>query len=278
MNNLIGILIHYRKNTDLIAEFNKAKALGLSSCHLCVWDPSVYTDDRAQELENAIHACAFPVTALWAGWSGPRESDLQFGPQTVGLVPAAYRAQRLNELLKASDFAEKSGVSRIATHVGYLPEDPYHPDYLGTLPALRYLCRAMEEKGQTFLLETGQETPTTLLRTLNAIDSDHIGVNFDTANLMMYGKGNAVDALEQLAPFVREVHIKDGLYPTDGIRRGKEVPAGEGKANLPAILRLLSQIGYTGTLTIEREITGEEQIRDIIATREKLLAWMSDLD
>lgn len=277
MNNRIGILIHDQKGVNLREEFEKAKDLGLYSCHLCVWDPSVYTDDHAAELRQAITDTGFAVTALWAGWSGPRESDLAFGPYTVGLVPAAYRHRRLEELRHASDFAQKVGISTIATHVGYLPEDPHHPDYLGTLPALRWLCKYMKEKGQTFLFETGQETPTTLLRTIRAIDLDNVGVNFDTANLMMYGKGNALDSLEQLAPYVQEVHIKDGLYPTDSIHRGKEVPVGEGKANIPAILKLLDQIGYRGSLTIEREISGEQQIRDIVATKDKLLAWMGEI-
>ena len=178
--------------------------------------------------------------------------------------------------MQASDFAEKIGVDRIITHVGFLPENPDDPNFNGTVAALRHLCTYMKKKGQFFLFETGQETPVTVLRTIQAIGTDNLGINFDTANLILYGKANSLDALDTFGKYVMDTHIKDGLYPTDGMHLGKEVPAGEGKANIPAIVRRLEALGYDGPFTIEREITGEKQVADIINARDMLRGIMAE--
>ena len=277
MNQPIGILIGYKKHTNLIEEFKKAKELKLSSCQLCMWDVSMLEDDTyANEVKEAMESTDFSVSAIWAGWSGPKEWNFTSGPATIGLVPVAYRYERMKELIRASDFAEKVGVKRIITHVGFIPENPDHPDFVGTVSALRFVISYMKGKGQYFLFETGQETPVTMLRTIQAIGLDNIGINFDTANLILYGKANTLDALDVFGQYVMETHIKDGHYPTDGLSLGKEVPAGEGKANLPAVIKKLSALGFGGTYTIEREISGEEQIRDIIRARDLLLQLMEN--
>lgn len=272
----IGVMITCRRDTDLTLEIQKAKDLKLDSCQLCIWDTSLFLDDAyAAHVRDVIANADFRITTLWAGWSGPCEWNFTAGPATIGLVPAAYRFQRLQELKNASDFAEKIGVSLVATHVGFLPENPDDPDFNGTVAALRNLCQYMKAKKQFFLFETGQETPVTMLRTIQAIGTDNIGINFDTANLLLYGKGNALDALDVFGQYVMDTHIKDGFYPTDGMKLGRQVPVGEGKANVGAVVRKLDEIGYTGTFTIEREITGEQQTRDIAAARDLLRAEFS---
>ncbi len=272
----IGVMITCRRDTDLTLEIQKAKDLELDSCQLSIWDTSLFLDDAyAAHVRDVIANADFRITTLWAGWSGPCEWNFTAGPATIGLVPAAYRFQRLQELKNASDFAEKIGVSLVATHVGFLPENPDDPDFNGTVAALRNLCQYMKAKKQFFLFETGQETPVTMLRTIQAIGTDNIGINFDTANLLLYGKGNALDALDVFGQYVMDTHIKDGFYPTDGMKLGRQVPVGEGKANVGAVVRKLDEIGYTGTFTIEREITGEQQTRDIAAARDLLRAEFS---
>lgn len=272
----IGVMITCRRDTDLTLEIQKAKDLELDSCQLSIWDTSLFLDDAyAAHVRDVIANADFRITTLWAGWSGPCEWNFTAGPATIGLVPAAYRFQRLQELKNASDFAEKIGVSLVATHVGFLPENPDDPDFNGTVAALRNLCQYMKAKKQFFLFETGQETPVTMLRTIQAIGTDNIGINFDTANLLLYGKGNALDALDVFGQYVMDTHIKDGFYPTDGMKLGRQVPVGEGKANVGAVVRKLDEIGYTGTFTIEREITGEQQTRDIATARDLLRAEFS---
>lgn len=274
MKNEIGVRISYNKDTDLCKRFEQAKEMGLDSCQLNVWDEELFSAESAEKVNEALEETGFKISALWAGWGGPCEWNFSYGPSTIGLVPAAYRESRLNALKKAADFAAMINVGKVVTHVGFIPENPSDPDFNGTVGALRNLCRYMKQKGEYFLFETGQETPVTLLRTIEAIGYENVGINLDTANLILYGKANTLDALDVFGKYVMETHIKDGLYPTEGMKLGREVAAGEGKANIPAVIKKLIELGYNGTYTIEREISGEEQIRDIIKARDLILASM----
>ena len=139
------------------------------------------------------------------------------------------------------------------------------------------LFRSVEkckENGQNFLFETGQETPVTLKRAIQdiekAVGKGNVGINLDPANLIMYGKANPVDALEVFGEYVMGIHGKDGKYPTDVHHLGDEVPLGQGKVNYPAFIAKLKEIGYQGDITIEREISGEEQKKDIRMAKELL--------
>ncbi len=274
----IGVLINYKKETDLKAEFSKAVEMGLKSCQLCMWDTSMFTREYADKLTEAISGLDFRISAVWAGYSGPVKWNFIEGPVTIGLVPAEYREARLAELISASNFAEMIGVDKIITHVGFIPEDPNHPDFGGVVGALRRLCEYLKAKGQYFLFETGQETPVTMLRTIEAIGLDNIGINFDTANLILYGKANTLDALDVFGKYVMETHIKDGVYPVDGMKLGREMKFGEGKANFPAVIARLYELGYSGDLTIEREISGEEQKKDIATARDGLIEIMKEIE
>ena len=139
---------------------------------------------------------------------------------------------------------------------------------------VRLLWKKCKENGQNFLFETGQETPVTLKRAIQdiekAVGKGNVGINLDPANLIMYGKANPVDALEVFGEYVMGIHGKDGKYPTDGHHLGDEVPLGQGKVNYPAFIAKLKEIGYQGDITIEREISGEEQKKDIRMAKELL--------
>ena len=266
----IGVMIPVRKGTDILAELKKVKELDLQTCQISIWDPAFYTDEFAGQINAAVEETGIVVSTLWCGYSGPVEWNFTYGPLTAGLVPPAYRGMREQELLLGSAFAEKIHVSQIATHVGFLPENYYDPDFRGTVAVLRRICKIMAERGQTFLFETGQETPVTVLRAIEEIGLENVGINFDTANLILYGTGNAADAVLVFGKYIRDTHIKDGFYPTNGTELGKEAPAGEGLADLPLVLKRLKEAGYTGPFTIEREISGEKQIADIKHARDLL--------
>ena len=263
MKNEIGVMIGYRKDTDLVAKFRQAKEMELDSCQLNIWDETLYTDENAEYVKKALTETGFKISALWGGWGGPCEWNFTYGPPTIGLVPPAYRETRLNAMKKASDFAEKIGVNKVITHVGFIPEDPNHPDFNGVVGALRNLCRYMKAKEQYFLFETGQETPVTLRRVIEDIGLDNLGINLDPANLILYGKANPIDSLYLLGKYIRDVHAKDGVYPESGHSFGKETPLGQGHVNFPKLIARLKECGYDGPITIEREIHGEQQIKDI---------------
>lgn len=268
--NKLGVIITLRPETDIAAEFKKAKDLGFECCQITVWDMSLYCDEVAERIVLASKETGVEVSTLWAGWSGPKEWNFTAGPMTLGIVPEAYRMKRCEELILGADFAVKIGTSRIATHVGFLPENINDPQYYGVIAALRYVVKACRERGLCFLFETGQETPVTMLRFIEELGMDNVGVNMDTANLILYGKANSADAISVFGKYVMDTHIKDGFYPTDGRKLGREVKVGEGMANIPEVVKRLQAVGYEGNYIIEREISGEQQTKDIVETLEFL--------
>lgn len=264
----IGALIGLHKGDDILKRMTELRDMELQSCQINVWDTSLYTKEIADEVNEASRKTGIRVSTLWAGWSGPAVWNFIHGPQTLGLVPAAYRGIRLQDLLAAIPFAKWIGVKNIATHAGFMPENPSDPDYVGTIGTLQYLCNKMKEEDIYFLFETGQETPVTLLRAIEDIGTGNVGINLDTANLILYGKGNPVDGLRVFGKYVRDLHIKDGLFPTNGRQLGHETAVGEGMANFPEVFRLLKEANYAGPYTIEREISGPQQSADIIRARD----------
>ena len=102
-----------------------------------------------------------------------------------------------------------------------------------------------------------------MLRSFEEIGMENLGVNYDMANLISYGKANPVDALDTIGKYVMGVHAKDAIYPTTGKRGGGEVKMGTGKVDFEKVLKGLHELGYDGYVTIEREIEGEQQTKDI---------------
>ena len=221
--NKIGVLIVLERDTDIFAEMKKVKDIGCECCQLTVWDMSLYTDEKAAEITEASKKYGIEISTLWAGWSGPKEWNLTGGPSTLGIVPEAYRMKRTEEILMGADFAVKLGVSRIATHVGFIPENMSDANYNGVVTALRYIAKECKKKGINFLFETGQETPVTLRRTIEDLGVDNVGINMDTANLILYGKANSADAISVFGKYVMDTHIKDGFYPVNGRVCGEQV-------------------------------------------------------
>jgi L-ribulose-5-phosphate 3-epimerase len=263
----IGVIIGY--NDEFEATHEKMWNLGFDNFQLGI-NNRYFKDQYVQHIHDTCKLHQTEITALWCGLPGPTWWDAYLGPSTVGLVPAAYRSCREEVLLSCSDFAKKLGVINIVTHAGFIPENPNDPDYQGTIVSLKYIADYFYKNGQFLLLETGQETPVTLLRTMADVGGKNLGVNFDPANLLMYGKANPLDAIDLLMPYVRGVHAKDGEYPVDGYSMGLEKPLGSGSVNFPALLQKMIQSGYSGSITIEREINGERQIADIQNARKIL--------
>lgn len=271
----LGTMVDLRPD-DLEARFRFLSEAGMPSCQVSCWHQEQMTPENARLLVGLSERYAVEVSAFWCGWDGPCEWNLIHGPATIGLVPTAYRHKRLDTLLAGSRFCELIGVSDLVTHVGFIPNDPADERYAGLVGALRYLARAIRPKGQHFLFETGQEAPVTLLRTIEDIGLDNVGVNLDPANLLMYGMGNPIDALSVFGHLVRNVHAKDGVCPPNGRDLGAETPIGKGMVNFPVLVARLKEIGYDRFLTIEREIGGEEQLRDIRASKVYLESLIAD--
>jgi len=258
----LGLMVTLSENVS--AAFEKVVSVGLETCQMQCWEPQILTPDLAKLVLQAQDRTGVRVSTFWAGSSGATVWNFKEGPTTIGLVPPATRAGRIEELKRGADFASNLGVTTITTHVGFIPENPSDDAYPPLVDAIRQVARHCADAGLGFDFETGQETPVTLLRTIDAVGTGNLGVNLDPANLILYGKANPVDALEVLGPYVRGVHAKDGLYPTDGDSLGRETPLGEGLVDFPMLIgQLKNRFHYGNPITIEREIEGDQQIADI---------------
>ncbi len=259
----LGVLVSLGHDPEI--ELKKVRDLGLGSCQIACWDGKLFTDENARKVTAAAEKYDVEVTTIWTGYSGPATWNFTEGPATIGMVPPEYRTQRTADLKKGADFAKACGVPSITTHAGFIPENPNDPLYKPTIAALREVAQHCKILGIEFWFETGQETPITLRRAMKDIGTDNLGINLDPANLLMYGKANPVDALDIIGPFVKGVHAKDGEYPCgdDPDRLGGEKALGEGSVNFPLLVPKLKSFGFTGALTIEREIGGDQQIVDI---------------
>jgi sugar phosphate isomerase/epimerase len=158
----------------------------------------------------------------------------------------------------------------MVTHMGFLPENPNTDEFRSVVEAIKELALYCKENGQYLLFETGQETPITLKRTIMAVNTGNLGINLDPANLLLYGKANPCDAVDIFGDYVRGVHGKDGEYPTNPDYLGEEKRIGDGRANFPVLIKKLKEHGYDGSITIEREISGDKQIEDIIYAKKFL--------
>ena len=240
----------------------KVRQFGLPTCQVSCWSPEMLTEDNARQLKKTAQDNSVEITTMWTGLPIAVWNFID-GPRTIGLVPLKTREERVEILKKGSDFAKTLGVHSITTHVGFIPENPSDPLFPGLVDAVKEVAGYCAKAGQEFWFETGQETPVTLLRTFEDSGADNLGVNLDPANLILYGKANPVDALDIIGNYVRGVHAKDGLYPTNGRELGQEVPLGKGKVNYPVLIPKLKRCGFHDALTIEREISGPQQIKDI---------------
>ena len=259
----IGTMLYFNSLEEMEKSFIKLRAFGFASCQLCSWEPEKWTDENADGIRALAEKHGIEISSFWCGWEGPKVWDFYEGQRTLGLVPPEYREMRVKNLCDGADFAHRIGLTDVATHMGFIPECPFDPNFEPLCDAIRTVAQHLKTNGQYLLFETGQETPVTMLRCFEQVGMDNLGVNLDTANLILYGKANPVDALDVFGKYVRNLHAKDGFYPVNGHDLGEEVRLGDGKVDFPALFRKLKELGYDSYVTIEREISGEQQDEDI---------------
>ena len=246
------------------ATIRRVHDLGFSNCFLSL-DGYLgkFTPAVAREIKDLLDKYEVIATTVEVVGPAPLEWNFLRGPSTIGLVPPATRAARIDALRQASDFARQVGISQVQSHCGFIPEDPADALYPGTVEAIRTVAQHCHDNGQYFLMETGQETPTTMSRAIRDVNMPNLAVGLDTANLILYGKANPVDAVDILGPHVRSIHAKDGRWPTDPSKLGEEVLIGKGLVDFRTVFTKLHRLGYQGAVTIERETSGPQQIEDV---------------
>lgn len=218
-------------------------------------NPENRNPQAAEKFKAQLDEMGVRCTAVFGGFEGESYADIPTVVRTVGLVPVDTRQSRFKEMQQISDFAKWLGCDTVALHVGFIPHDPNADGYSEIVDVMRQLCDHCKANGQFLHLETGQETAEGLLEFIKQVDRDNLKINFDPANMILYGTGEPIEALRAVGQHVRSIHCKDGTWSDQpGETWGSEVPLGQGAVGMENYLRTLHEIGYDGPLTIEREI------------------------
>lgn len=245
-------------DAGLGVHLNVVQELGIPTIQLHAPKRETRTEENADRFLAQLREIGVKITAVFAGFEGESYADIPTVSRTVGLVPPETRAERTQELKEIADFARLLGVDVVGLHLGFIPHERSDPLYNEVLEVTRDICDHCAANGQRVHLETGQETADALLQFLSDLQRDNIFVNFDPANMILYGSGDPLEALDKVGQYVRSVHCKDGKWSSKpGEEWGTEVPFGTGDVNAEAFLRKLLELGYDGALTIEREIPQE---------------------
>ncbi len=269
----IGVM--FWAGSDPIETIRQVRATGVRCGQFGV-PPDMPLAGAAPQLKAALREQDLEVVTVFAAYRGESYADIPTVQRTVGFVPRATREEREQRTLEISDFAAGLGVRSIACHVGFIPEDASDPDYIAVREMVRRVADHAACNGQTFALETGQEAAPVLLAFLRDVNRPNLRINFDPANMILYGTGDPIEALGVLAPYVISVHCKDGDWPEAPGRLGKEQPLGQGSVGIGRFLETLKKLGYNGTLNIESGIHEEEQHWQAMTAAVSLLHRLTD--
>lgn len=235
-----------------------AKELGVPTIQLHAPEKETRTVENAEAFLKQIADCGIELTAVFGGFDGESYADIPTVVKTVGLVPESTRAERLAEMKEISDFARVLKCDVVALHLGFVPHETDSQAYTDIVNVTQDLCDHVAGNGQRLHLETGQETADGLVQFIKDVARSNLFVNFDPANMILYGTGQPLEALKKLDGLVKSVHCKDATWAASpGNEWGEEVPLGKGDVNIKDYLTVLKEIGYDGPLTIEREIPQE---------------------
>ncbi len=275
MPHPIGVM--FTASDDVAHTLRDLTGMGIGHGQMAV--PGGLSLDGA-DWRRALDNAGFTLHTLFGVYNGESYADIPTVQQTVGFIPPSTREEREARSIAIVDLAAEMGVPGFATHIGFVPEDAGSADYQAVLAMVRRIADHAAKHDITFALETGQETAESLLAFLVAVERDNVGVNFDPANMILYGTGDPIEALEVVGPHLITVHAKDGIWPDADApgSLGREVPLGQGKVDFPAFLAILHKFGYEGPLFIEREAEDPgTRLRDIARGKTFLAALSAEV-
>lgn len=259
----LGTLAVISKPYEARERFLVLKEKGFTACQL-VYKPKNYDLADAAIIRAAAEETGIDISAQFCGYYDTDTVwDNYYGYMTAGLGVEAYRRSRLDYVRSAAAFAHEAGIPDIIVHAGFIPNNPFSSDYPPILTAVRQLCTYCKRLGMNVLLETGGESAVALLRLINDVGTENLYVNLDPANMLMYGYANPVDAMYTVGKYVRNIHGKDGMPPTDPRCLGEERPVGQGMVDFGSLFRALKELGYDRYVIIEREIRGDDHAKGV---------------
>ncbi|MCC9604457.1 sugar phosphate isomerase/epimerase [Blastopirellula sp. JC732] len=247
-------------DAGLGVQLSVVEELGVPTIQLHAPAKESRTADNAAKFLAKLESIGVTLTCVFGGFEGESYADIPTTKETVGLVPPATRAERLAEMKEIADFARVLDCDVVGLHVGFIPHDKTDPMFGEVVAVTQELCDHCQGNEQYLHLETGQESAEGLLGFIAAVDRPNLRVNFDPANMILYGTGNPIEALKAIGKHVGSVHCKDAKWSDQpGVTWGTEMPLGQGDVGMEEFLRTVKEIGYTGPLTIEREIPQEPE-------------------
>ena len=250
-NNILLGVISAANNPE--EDLKIVRDLGFPTCQLSI---NSYSPELAARVSASLKKYGLKATTLICMGPGIYKWNFTEGPSTIGLVPRENRSARVERLRQGIDFCKAAGIPAVHAHFGFIPEDPKNILYVEFIETMRPIGEYALKQDIDIYFETGQETPITLLRAIQDIGTGNLFVNYDTANLVMYGKANPLDGLKVIGKYVKALHAKDGQYPVNPNDLGKEVPIPGGEVNFPEVISYLKKLGFNGSITIECELAG----------------------
>jgi L-ribulose-5-phosphate 3-epimerase len=245
------------------------KKLGLQHIQLALGPLASMDEKRRHEELALIKGSGLTVTAGMIGFPGEDYSTIAMIRKTGGFVSETEFPTRKELARSAIQIAADLGVKKLSSHIGFVPPSS-DPNYAAMLGRICEVASMLNERGMQLLMETGQETAPELLQFLNDLRCKNVRVNFDPANMILYGAGDPIEAIGILGRHIEQVHVKDAtMSNSPGSVWGAEVPFGSGEVPPKEFIRALKDAGFTGPLIIERE-AGASRMADIAFAIETL--------
>jgi L-ribulose-5-phosphate 3-epimerase len=248
---------------DLLA---KLQATGIHRVQLAL-DPLREAPRVWGETAALFRQAKISIVSGMFGCVGEDYTTLESIRRTGGIAPDHTWEQNWKNVQDTAALARELRLHLVTFHAGFLPHDPADPGFEKMLQRLGEVAEIFGAANLDLGLETGQETAPDLLRLLQALQCPNVGVNFDPANMILYDKGNPIEALHVLGPWIRQVHIKDATRTRTPGTWGAEVAAGTGEVDWRAFFAALRQQKFAGDFVIERE-AGDQRVADIRTARE----------
>jgi sugar phosphate isomerase/epimerase len=255
-----GVIFWASNDKPAVEQLRALKALGVRCAQLGLSGDFI-ASGKAEEWKSAAASEDFTLLTVTAAYLGEDYADIPTVERTVGFIPPATRAEREARTIELCDFAAAAGIPVFACHIGFVPHDKSNENYIAVQAMVRRICDHCAKSGQSFHLETGQEPAEVLLDFLTDTNRPNLAINFDPANMILYGTSDPIEAMEILKGHIRSVHVKDGDWPDQAKpgSLGAEKPLGQGSVGMERYVAKLKEIGYTGPLVIEREGTDPDR-------------------
>ena len=266
MTNRIGVCSWSLQPTSPQDLVEKCTAVGVRLVQLAL-GVERHSSVPAEEIAPALREAGIAIGSGMTEMRGEDYSTLASIRRTGGVRPDATWPENQAIAKAHAKIARALGLSLVTLHAGFMPEEPNDPERPKLLDRLRSIIDIFADQGLHVAFETGQETADTLLDVLAALKRPTVGVNFDPANMILYDKGDPIDALRKLAPHVYQVHIKDAKRATRPGAWGDQTPIGAGEVDWPAFFAVLRERRLTCDLMIERE-AGGTRTDDVRGARE----------